>query len=667
VRWPRGVDGLCFGGDYNPEQWPEEVWHEDVELMRRAGVNLVSVGVFAWSRLEPREGEYTFGWLDRVFDLLHGAGIAVALATPTASPPPWFSLAHPDALPVTADGTRLLHGSRDTYCASAPGYRAACRRIAAELARRYAGHPALGMWHVHNEYGTTCHCDHVAASFREWLRRRYGDLATLNDSWTTAFWGQHYSDWAQVHPPRATQWLPNPTHGLDFRRFWSDELLAAFTEQRDVLRAAAPDVPVTTNFVLGDWVPVDHARWAGEVDLVAIDHYPTDAGPGAEEQTALWADLARGWAGGAPWLLIESAPNLIHTGGRMHAKEPGRMARHSLAHVARGSRGAMFFQWRAPPGGAEAYHAAMVPHAGPDTRVFREAAELGAVLGRLAEVDAGRIEADVAIVWDAQSWWALRGAHLPSPDLDYLAGVAGVHRALWRSGYAVDFVAPDGDLAPYKLVVVPGLYVVADAAAAAVAAYVAAGGCLVVSYFSGIVDPCLRVRPGGHPGAFRDVLGVRVEEFQPLAPDATVQLSTGDTGSVWSELVHPTGARVEASYTGGRLDGLAAVTRHRYGRGTARYVSTRLDGDGLARLLVAAAEEGGARPVAAAPEGVELVRRSGWLFVFNHAGVECEVATAGVDLVTGADVGGRLRLPPGGYAVVREVGLYGRPTIDTRR
>ncbi|MEU7695816.1 beta-galactosidase, partial [Microbispora hainanensis] len=256
---------LWYGGDYNPEQWPEEVWAEDVALMRRAGVNLVTVGVFSWSRLEPSEGRYTFGWLDRVLGLLADGGIRVGLAVPTASPPPWFSLAHPDALTVTRDGVRLTHGSRDTYCVSAPAYREASLRITRALGERYRDHPALAMWHVHNEYGTPCHCDHAAAAFRAWLRERYGGLDALNDAWTTAFWSQHYSDWAQITPPRATQYLPNPAQALDFRRFVSDEMLAHFREQRDLLRELTPEVPVTTNYVLAGWASGGPRGWGGRV------------------------------------------------------------------------------------------------------------------------------------------------------------------------------------------------------------------------------------------------------------------------------------------------------------------------------------------------------------------------------------------------------------------
>jgi beta-galactosidase len=643
---------LFYGGDYSPEQWPESVWREDVALMREAGVNLVSLGVFAWSRLEPAEGEYRFDWLDRALDLLYENGVRAALATPTASPPPWFSLAHPEALPVTPDGVRLTHGSRDTYCPSAAAYRQAAVRLAEALARRYAGHPGLAMWHVHNEYSAGCHCDQAAASFRRWLRTRYGSLDRLNEAWTTAFWSQEYGEWAQVLPPRATRYLPNPAHALDFRRFVSDELLSCFQEQRDVLRAHTPGVPVTTNFAFGAWVQVDNWAWAGEQDLVAVDCYPSASGVDGRRQTAFAADLARAWAGGWPWLLMEQAPNLVVTEGRMLAKEPAELTRLTLSHVARGSLGGMFFQWRASRGGAEMFHSAMVPHAGPDSRVFRGVVALGRLLSRLSEVDSGRVDAPVAVTWDPQSWWALQGPGLPSSDLDYLGSVREVHAALLDAGVTCDFAHPEADLSAYRLVLVPALFLVTDLARASIRRYVSGGGTVVVWYASGIVDADHQVWPGGYPGALREVLGVRVEEFQPMPPGETVRLSTGDTGTVWREYLHAEGATVEARYP----DGSPAITRNGYGGGTGWYVSTRLDEAGLSRFLGTVLSTVDVPAGAAA--GVEVVRRRGdgasWLFVINHTDEDREVPASGRDLVTGENVRDTLRVPAGGYAVVRE-------------
>jgi beta-galactosidase len=640
---------LWYGGDYNPEQWDPAVWKEDVDLMRQAGVNLVTVGVFSWSSLEPAPGEYDFAWLDQVLDLLHDGGVKVDLATPTASPPPWFSRLHPEALPVTADGVRLTHGSRDTYCVCAPAYRDAARGIARALAERYRHHPALAMWHVHNEYGTTCYCTFAAERFRGWLRERYGSLDRLNEAWTTAFWSQRYAEWADIEPPRATQYLVNPTQYLDYRRFWSDELLAAYLDQQAVLREHSA-APITTNFVFGGWVPVNHARWAAEVDVVAIDHYPDQAGIGAEEQTAFGADLARAWAGGKPWLLMEQAAGGLNTGERWHTKEPGRMARHSLSHVARGSRGALFFQWRASRGGAEMYHSAMVPHAGADSARFREVAQLGSVLPRLTEVAGSTVVAEVAILWDAECWWAMQGTHLPS-SLDYLAAVRSAHRHFWHADVTVDFAAPDADLSSYRVVVVPSLYLVSDEAAANLAAYVESGGQLVVGYFSGIVDPDVRVRLGGYPGAFAELLGVRVEEFHPLSGE--VALASGGRGRVWSEDVEAVAAEVVDRYAGGVLDGKPAVTRRQVGAGTAWYVSTELDDDTAADLVTRLVGAG-----RSAGELVETVRRRDggvtWVFFINHGDADAVVPAVGTELVAGAAVNGELVVPAGGYAVVRE-------------
>ena len=637
---------LWYGGDYNPEQWDPSVWKEDVALMRQAGVNLVTVGVFSWSSLEPSPGEYRFGWLDQVLDLLHDGGVSVDLATPTASPPPWFSRLHPEALPVTPDGVRLTHGSRDTYCACAPAYRAAAVGIARALVSRYDNHPALAMWHVHNEYGTVCYCSLAAERFRDWLRERYGSLDRLNEAWTTAFWSQGYADWQDIQPPRRTQYLGNPTQFLDYRRFWSDELLAAYLEQKAVIRERS-SLPVTTNFVFGGWVPVNHAQWASAVDIVAIDHYPGRTDLGAEEQTAFGADLARSWAGGKPWLLMEQAAGALNDGQRLHPKEPGRMARQSLSHIARGSNGALSFQWRASRGGAEMYHSALVPHAGASSRLFREVAALGSVLPSLAEVADAEVLADVAILWDVECWWAMQGTHLPSSSVDYLAAVQDAHRHFWRAGVTVDFAAPSADLSSYKLVVVPSLYLISDDAAASLAAYVEGGGQLVVGYFSGIVNPDVQVRLGGYPGAFRSLLGVRVEEFHPLPADGVVELSSGGQGRLWSEDVEAVSAEVVDRYLGGVLDGKPAITRRQVGAGTAWYVSTSVDFETAAGIF------------GLAHSAVETVRRRSttddttWTFLFNHGDTGVVVPADGIELISGSKVDGELSLPGGGYAVVR--------------
>jgi beta-galactosidase len=658
---------LAFGGDYNPEQWDAAVWADDDELMRAARVNTATVGVFSWSLLEPEEGRFEFGWLDETLDRLHANGVRVILATPTASPPPWFTLAHPDAMPVTRDGVRLWHGSRDTYCAAAPAYRQAAARIAGELARRYADHPALVLWHVHNEYGTLCWCDHAAAAFRDWLRRRYGDgangLAALNEAWGTAFWSQRYSAWEQVLPPRATQYLPNPGHDLDFRRFWSDELRSAFAEQRDVIRQSCPAVPVTTNFVSADWMVPDPWAWGREVDVFAIDHYLTTAGPGAHADIAFTAALARSAGGGKPWLLMEQAASVVVENGLMVHREPGRTLRDSLGYVAHGADGVCFFQWRASRAGAELYHAALVPHAGRDTRIFAEAAELGAALEHLSEVTGSVLRAEAAVLVDTDSRRALESRGLPSDQISHMDVARCVHAGLWRAGIACDLAPPAADLSGYRLVLVPAVYLMSGDVAAALRGYVAAGGHLVVTFLSGIADQFHRVRTGGYPGALRDLLGIRVEEFHPLPPGATVTLSglDGATGTRWSERLRTAGAEVLARYDGGVLAGLPAVTRNSLGDGVAWYLSTWLADSAYDSVLRDVAAAAGVQPVLAdVPPEVAVSRRYGedgtsWLFVFNHTDEPVTLPARGVDLLSGK-AADPLRLPARGVAVLRETG-----------
>ena len=586
-------------------------------------------------------------------------------STATASPPPWFTLAHPDAMPVTSDGTRLTHGSRDTYCLAAPAYRQAAVRIASALAERYGDHPAVAMWHVHNEYATVCWCDHSAAAFRAWLRARYGTLAAVNEAWGTAFWSQRYGSWEQILPPRATQWHRNPGLALDFKRFWFDEALAAYREQRDAIRAhTTPDRPVTTNLMLPGYQVLDLWAFGREADFVGIDHYPAAPGLGAAADTAFGADRARSFGGGKPWLLIEQGTNTVYAGDRTLAKEPGDLLRHSLGHIARGSEGALFFQWRQSRAGAELWHSAMVPHAGPDSRIFRETADAGAAVARLGEIAGSRVRAKAAVLHDSDAWWALDGQGLPSADLDYHGELRRAHRALWDAGITTDFAHPAGsDLSGYRLLVAPALYLLADAAAEALRAWVHAGGTLLVQHFCGVVDERHHARLGGYPAEpLRQALGVRVEEFRPLAAGGGVRLSDGSTGSVWSESLRLTGrAQPVATYTQGLLSGQPALTRHQYGAGTAWYASTRLDDAAYRGLMARLLTDAAVTPELAVPPGVEAVRRwaddgsRSWLFLLNHTDEPTTVPAEGHDLLTNRPTTpAGLALPPHGAAVLRQ-------------
>ena len=654
---------LAYGADYNPEQWPEEVWAKDVELMRSAGVTMVSVGIFSWSLLEPAPGRYEFGWLDRVLDQLHRGGIAVDLATATASVPPWFPAAHPDAMLVDDHGVRRSFGSRQAWCPSAPAYRQAANALAARLAGRYGQHPGVVMWHVNNELGCHnwhCYCDVSAADFRGWLERRYRSVEQLNDAWGAAFWSQRYTDWSQVQPPRAVSYhsFANPTQQLDWWRFSSDALLECYRGEAAAVRAHATQ-PVTTNF-MGLFKPVDYRQWAGEQDIVSNDHYLLADQPDPAQDLAMTADLLRSLAGGGPWLLMEHSPSAVNWQPRNLAKAPGEMRRNSFQHVARGADGVMFFQWRASRAGAEKFHSAMVPHAGTDSERWREVAALGRDVAAVAELAGSRVEQPgVAMVLDWPSWWAATLDSHPSVDVDPVRSLGRWHRWCWSENVTADVIGSEDDLAGYRVVVLPVSYLLADAAVARLERWVRAGGTLVATYFTGIVDSHDHIRLGGYPGALRDLLGVRIEEFHPLAERATVPLTAfDDAATVWSEHGRATDAEVLSAYAGGPCAGSPAVTRRRVGEGWAWYVGTELSDPGLRQVGGRLLAEAGVEPVVAGlPPRVEAVRRLGerdrYLVVVNHAEVEAELSVAGTDLLTGRSAR-RHVVAAGDVAVIRE-------------
>ena len=655
------ADGMILGCDYNPEQWDRAVWQEDIALMRELGVGLVAINIFGWAQVNPAKGEWDFTALDEIIGLLHDAGIRVNLGTATSSTPAWLTTLHPELLPVAIDGTRRYPGGRQAFCPSSPVYRRYALTLVDRIAERYGRHPAVALWHVSNELGchnALCYCDESASAFRRWLRDRYETVERLNDSWGTAFWSQRYGEWDEILPPLSTLSTRNPAQVVDFHRFSSDTLLDHFRAEQEVIRRHS-DLPVTTNLMNAAHIQnMDYWSWTGDLDLIANDHYLDDRLDDPTTELAFAADLTRGLAGGRPWMLMETSTGAVNWQPVNLAKAPGQLLRNALTHVARGADAICFFQWRASVRGSEKFHSALLPHAGTDSATWREALELSRALGALSEVTGATVRAEVAIVFSWQSWWAANGDNLPSQDVAYLEQVHAAYRALRAAGVTVDVVAPGADLSGYRLVAVPALYSLSAAEADTLRGYVERGGHAFVTFFSGIVDEEQAVVTGGYPGLLRDVLGVRMDEFTPLVPGDSVRLASGRTGVVWSERGRATTASVVDTFAEGPAAGSPAITRNAFGDGTAWYVATELDQLDLDDLVREALDGAGVAPLVAGAAELDVTRRvaadgTSFLFAINHGDHDVELASAGVDLLSGDRLETTV-VSAGGVRIIRE-------------
>jgi len=661
------VEHYIFGGDYNPEQWSEEVWNEDVRLMKEAGVNLVSLGIFSWAKLEPQPGIFQFDWLDQVMDLLHKNGVAVNLATPTASPPAWLSRLHPEILPVTKDGVTLWHGSRRHYCPHSHSYHEYATRIATKLAERYKDHPALVMWHVDNEYGChfgECFCENSANAFRIWLQSRYGSLETLNFAWGTAFWGQYYGNWEEICPPRQAPAHINPTQQLDWARFCSDSWISAFDAQKKVLCQITPKVPVTTNF-MGFLKCIDYWKFATHEDVVSNDCYPDISQANWMIQSALEYDLIRSIGNRRPWILMEQATSNVNWRQRNASKKPGIMRLGSYQATARGANGVMFFQWRQSKAGAEKFHSGMVPHAGVDTRIWQEVKSLGCELKKFDQLLASEVEAEVAILLDWENWWALELDSKPSNDLKFLPQLYAYYAALYKRNITVDFAHPEADLSRYKLVLAPNLYLVTDKSAENIKSYVKNGGTFLLGFFSGIVDQNEHVRLGGYPADFKEMLGLWVEDFIVCPPDQFNRVQTNDGKQFyskdWVDEIKLNGATKLAAYVYDYYADTAAITENCFGAGQGFYTGTQLDENGIDWLVEFICNKADIQPVISnLPAGVEALRRtkgqSSWIFVLNHTDncIQVSLDSPGQDLFSGEEVTNKFTIEPSGVSVIRQ-------------
>lgn len=625
--WPKLLTengrGIAFGGDYNPDQWSEETWDDDVCLMKKAGVNTVALAIFSWDRIQPQENRWDFGWLDRIIDKLGKAGIATDLASATATAPLWLYESHPEVLPRDKYGHPVNAGSRQSWSPTSPVFKEYALTLCRKLAERYGTNPYVTAWHMGNEYGWNNredYSDNALEAFRAWCRRKYGTIDALNQAWGTTFWGQEMNGFDEVLIPRfmGADSMVNPGQKLDFERFGNDMLLDFYKAERDAIAEICPDKPFTTNFMVStDQCCMDYADWANEVNFVSNDHYFHEGGEMHLDELACSDALMDSFALGKPWYVMEHSTSAVQWKPLNMRKRKGETVRDSLAHVAMGADAINFFQWRASAFGAESFHSAMVPHAGEDTKLFRQVCELGETLQTLADagVQGSELErSDTAILFSAESEWATRSETLPSMKLNHWHDVRDWYRAFLDAGTRADIMPLKYDWSDYKTVVLPTVLMLSAVDTRRLADFVAAGGRVVVGYATGLIDENFHTWLGGYPGAgnglLRDMLGIRGEEFNILGsgvegePEA-IRLGAGGevaledaaalngaTTRLWQNDVTVTGDRTQvlAMYAGEEadeweLDGMAAVTRNPYGAGEAYFVGCDLDVADLTKLI----------------------------------------------------------------------------------
>lgn len=662
--------GLLHGGDYNPEQWPVDVWQEDNRLMSEAKVNSVCLGIFSWVSLEPSEGVYDFDWLDKQMDIQAEAGRSVCLATPTAAVPAWMSQQYPEIRRTGPDGVRKRHGNRVNMCWSSPIFREKCLEIGTKLAERYGNHPALGCWHISNEYSGHCFCGLCTQKFQEWLQARYGTLDNLNKAYWSKFWSHTYTDWTQLE-------IPCDPHGetsvlgmtLDWKRFSSYQIIDFYRMERDNLKAITPNVPCTTN-LMGTYEVVDGFEIAKSMDFVSWDSYPWFNGrPDRHEDwvsASFMHDLNRSMKQGQPFLLMECAPSASNWYSTMHLKRPGQHELEGLQAIAHGADGVQYFQWRQSSGSIEQFHGAVIGHNDrKDAKVFRDVVDLGRTLESLAEVAGSSVPSQIALIYDWENAWALdTSLGYRNKQAQYGKTVCDYYRPLFWNQYEVDILPSTADFSPYKVVIAPMLFMLRPGVAESLAEFVEEGGTLITTYLSGWVDENLRVHRGGYPAPLSSVLGIWAEEWDELYEDQSNGIRWMDeeykTGT-YCERIHTTTADTLAKYTSDFYQGAPALTRNHFGSGQAYHIASRNDAAFTSDFLLKIVREAGIEPavrVSTGAPGVSIRRRqtrdADYYFLLNYSmsPVEVTLDEPGLSHVTGGEADSQITLPGFGSTVL---------------
>ncbi len=659
---------FLHGGDYNPDQWLDrpDILDQDIELMHKSHVNCVSIGIFSWALLEPEEGVYDFAWLDGVIDRLWKGGIHIILATPSGARPQWMAKKYPEVLRVNNHYQRYHFGGRHNHCLTSPVYRQKVHAIDTALAKRYANHPAVILWHLSNEFSGDCYCELCQEKFRAWVKEKYGALDQVNKAWWTTFWSHRYTAWDQIEAPGPM--AEGSTNGLwvDWRRFSTWQCKTFMMAERDAVKAVNPELNVTANLMERFW-DYDYFDLAEGMDVVSWDSYPMwhsgdDVARAAE--FAMNHDMMRSFKN-QPFLLMESTPSLVNWKPVNKLKRPGMHLLSSMQAVAHGSQSVLYFQWRKGRGASEQFHGAVVDHDGrDDTRVFKDVTGVGKALEELQPIyDKEKAPAEACIIYDWSNWWALDYVQAgQAKNMKYFDSVNMHYRSLWQMGVNIDFRDERDctDLSGYKLVICPMLFMMKESFADKLREYVANGGTLLMTYFSGVVDETGNAWLGGAPHNLIDVLGVRGAELDAIWPDDKQAMALTDGRSFkiteLCEIPEMHGASTLGVYEEDFYAAMPCLTRHAFGKGQAYYLGAKLEQAGLDAIYADLAGEL-ALPRALEdelPDGVVATERGGAIFLQNYSGKPQQVILSGryIDLITGMAVQGAFTMPTNGCMVL---------------
>ncbi len=610
---------FLYGGDYNPEQWPAETWSKDIQVFKQADINSATINVFSWALLEPEEGQYDFSMLDKIVNQLSKANFDIVMATSTAAMPAWMFKKYPEVARVDYQGRRHVFGQRHNFCPSSKDYQRLAGNLVAHIAERYHDNPHIVAWHVNNEYGGNCYCDNCAAAFREWLKARYQTLDNLNKAWNMNVWSHTIYDWDEIVVPNelGDAWGPEGTEtivaglSIDYLRFQSDAMLNLFKLEKRVIEKYSPDIPVTTNFHSLPNKMVDYQKWAKDQDIISYDSYPAYDMP--TYHPAFLYDLMRTLKH-QPFMLMESTPAQVNWQPYSPLKRPGQVRATELQAVAHGADTVQYFQLKQAVGGSEKFHSAVIAHSGrTDTRAFKEVARLGHDLKKVGPVIKGaKTTAKVGIVFDWSNFWALEYVDGITKDLRYVPIILDYYRQFYEQNIPTDVISVDDDFSQYDLVVAPVLYMVKPGLGEKIDRYVKAGGNFVTSFMSGMVGPSDNVYTGGYPGPLKDVTGVWVEESDAVVPGHHTKVNIGGreyAANLMCDIIHLTGAQAIATYANEFYAGIPAATENKYGNGHAWYVGSRLEHDGLKKVIDRVIQVSGVTPLVQQPTPLEITKR----------------------------------------------------------